>query len=193
MQAAHLHPAPARALASLPIGAGGLDSFQRVDAVPVDAVELIKAIQGYGEVALRGFSQPHQLPVWTHPAVAHVRVADSPQEALAALSEERRGRTGLLVLAAGLLIVLAFSAGALVAGRKVTDALSAQPTLSWTAVEVSQAGLHIATPAGRVVIPPGGRLPNGDVLVSVQSTRKLAILSSGTLLVNGSPERRSPP
>lgn len=169
----------------------GLDTFKKVDAVVVDAVELVKAIHGAGNVELRGFSEARAMPIWTHPAVAHVVVADSARDALSTLVADQRRMRMVFAFAAVLLVVSAFCAGALFAYLKGSHVAAAVPTLVWTAVDMSEKGLVVATPAGRVVVPLGGKLPNGDVVLAVQPARRVVVLSSGTLVLPQ--ERRSKP
>lgn len=169
----------------------GLATFERVDAVVVDAVELIKALNGAESVLLRGFAQERPLPLWTHPAVAHVVVADSPREALASLAADHRRGRRVLAFASMLLVITAFCGGALFATLRTTDLRAAGPGLAWSPVDLTEKGLVVATTAGRVVVPLGGKLPNGDVIVSVQPARRTAVLSSGTLVLP--PDRKTRP
>ncbi|MEJ8837686.1 hypothetical protein [Ramlibacter sp. AN1133] len=170
----------------------GLGTFRQMDGVVVDALELVKALHGTDCVELTGFAQEPALPAWTHPAIAQVMVADSPTEALESLAVHRRQARGMLAIAAVLLVGLAFAAGALTASRHLSSDLASPSLPVWSAVDVSDQGLVVATAMGRVTVPPGGKLPNGDVLLSVQPARRIAVLSSATLVLPPALRRSAP-
>lgn len=169
-----------------------LSDFRSVDAVVVDAVELVKVLHGGSQVELSGFAGEAQMPSWTHPAVAQVIAANSPDEALDELvATGRASRRGWIVVSL-LVAVLAFSAGSLFTSAHMSRLLWTSPSFAWSAVDVGKEGLYVVTESGRVLIPPGGRLPNGEVLLSVQPARRSAVLSSGTLVLQ-QPVRKSHP
>lgn len=172
----------------------GLQSFSGLGAVVIDAGELVKCLTGAAHVDVRGFAKADRVstPNWTHPSVVHVGPADSPQHALSSLLHVHRRRRGLLLLGCALACVVAFCAGAIAVGWQLAHKLQAPATIAWSPVQVLDDGLMLATPAGRVVVPPGGKLPNGDVVVSVHAARRTVVLSSGTMLL-AAPERRKAP
>lgn len=163
----------------------GLAQFDRIEAAVVDAVALAQAMHGGTHVQLAGFAERDALlPAWTHRGVAQVVAVDSPDEALQQLAADRRRGRSAVVLTCVFIAVAAFCAGALaVSWSRATAVQADQPALAWAPVDVTEAGLVLSTPAGRVVIPAGGKLPNGDVVLSLAPARRQVSLSSGTLLL----------
>lgn len=170
----------------------GMATFAPFQGQTCDCVDLAIAFHGAEHVDLPGFGQQDvQSAPWSHPTIAMVRPLERSEDALASLASDRRRGVALVLLACALLASGAYSAGIFAGTVKAWRERSLQPSsLAWTPVEVMESGLAISTAAGRVVVPLGGKLPNGDVLLSVQPARRLAVLSSSSLVI---PERAARP
>lgn len=183
MQAGSVSTLAASVPEGAPGGALGLATFSRVEAVVVDAVSLAQALHGSSHVSLSGFHERDvQLPAWTHPGVAQVVATESAQDALQQMVADRRRLRGMTILAGALIAFSAFCVGALAASwLRVSGGSAAAPSLAWTVVDASDAGLVLTTPAGRVVVPAGGKLPNGDAVLAVDAKSREVRLTSGVL------------
>ena len=157
-----------------------------------DCVDLAVQIHGDASIDLPGFAaqDAQAVAAWTHPTIALVRPMDNVEEALASLAADRRcGRIG--AFAATTLVAIACYCLGMFTSTLQAWRVSGTPatSLAWTPVEVREAGLVISTTAGRVLVPLGGKLPNGDVVLSVQPARRVAVLSSAALVIPERPNR----
>jgi hypothetical protein len=151
----------------------------------VDAVTLAIAVYGGSELRLSGFDQRYVMThPWTHPCTTFMSAPASPLEAMEGYRKDGQ-RFRWVVVFLGLAVALIFfAAGVLAVTLKLPASMTREISMSWAAIDVSPGGIVVATSAGRLLVPVGGRLPNGDAVLAVDPARKAAQLSSGTLVLH---------
>ena len=152
--------------------------------------DLIALISGSPTASVRGFmdSTAIQGDV-SHPATPFIAARQFDRlEPLLNRSAKRWRRAFLGLTGLGVFAV-ALALGMLAGLAQVQWAVSASEVLpKWKMVEVVDRGVMVSM-GGRVdLVPTGGRLPNGDAVISVIPGRGFVMLESGTAMLIKAPQ-----
>lgn len=151
----------------------------------MDSVGLVMAVLQKRSIIATGYDPANaQIQPWTHPAAPFISAPESPMDAIVSLTAERRRTRWAIALGVLLTALAFFAAGMFFATMKLPKLGQGAGAMSWAVVDVDARGVVLATRAGRLLVPVGGQLPNGDLVVQVLPARRSVLLSSGTLTVH---------
>ncbi len=153
--------------------------------------ELTAALFGASEINLSGFSdKTARRNSWKHPAAPFVAAAKY-EEMLPVVKTRIRfwSRIGSMFIAATFLCI--GLAGGIFAGVYAAEWMRPAPVNggAWKMVAVLREGVVIEFGESRSLIPTGGRLPNGDQILSVSAQTSTIITSGATILVREEQEK----
>lgn len=155
-----------------------------VQTTVVDAVDLMSAMLSQDNVTLSGYApEDLQMAPWSHPSAVFIGAPDTPMAAVAGLAANRRRGGWAIGFGAILLGTVFFAGGMLYATLKLPQL--SEGTVIWSIVDLDTRGVIVATRAGRVHVPIGGQLPNGETVLATHAARRTAMLTSGSLSMHG--------
>lgn len=161
------------------------------DARSADPAHIVALLTGSSHIVLGGFrDSTAQTGSWAHPAAAFVPAGDfeKSESKIAA----RRRFWSRFVVAASLVVasVLAFVAGVIVATSGVDWGQRANAaSLGWHIQSVTPSGVVVRMGGLETNIAVGGRLPSGELIVSVQPERRAVFLERSTIIVRQGVDR----
>lgn len=155
------------------------------DPGDASACDVATALLGDPAIKLSGFSdKTARRSSWRHPAAPFVAAAKY-EEMLPVVQSKIRfwSRVGTMFIAASFLCV--GLAGGIFAGVYAAEWMRPPPPNggAWKMVAVLREGVVIQFGESRSLIPTGGRLPNGDQILSVSAQASTVITASATILV----------
>lgn len=151
-------------------------------SVPGDLIELVA---GSASATLSGFSdRTATRGSLTHPATPFIP-ARQFDRAVPVIGRSAKTWRWLVLGLTGLgIFSLAMGLGVLVALALVRWETTAAETLpAWKLVKVVDQGVMVSMGGREDLIPIGGKVPNGDVVVSVFPNRNVVVLDSATVML----------
>ena len=159
------------------------------DARSADPAHIVALLTGSNQIVLGGFRDATaQSGSWAHPAAAFVPAGDF-EKVEARIAARRRFWARLVTASVFVMaVVVAFAAGVVVATSGVDWGLRANSAaLGWHIQTVTPTGVVVRMGGRDTNIAVGGRLPSGELVVSVQPDRNAVFLERSTIVVRKAP------
>jgi len=155
------------------------------DVSHTGASDLIGLLAGGPEVHLQGFPERKAIRApWNNPGLPMIAVQAFDREAPELRRQAKAWRRFVYGSFLCSFLVLGLACGYLWGLGSMRMDLG--PLAPWKMVEVLPGGVKILMGGSHVVIPVGGRLPNGDMVVTVYPSRSVAVLDGSTVMVRQS-------
>lgn len=152
------------------------------DPSPTDLVSLLS---GSSSVSLSAFADETAIGgSRMHPATPFVAARQFDLIAPGLTASAKKWRRLVLALTGLGLLLLGLALGALVALAQVDWRLPGSALPGWSIDRVVEKGVMVKMGANTDLVPVGGRLPNGAVVVSVFPDRGVVVLDSATVLLS---------
>lgn len=166
------------------LGAPGMPlEMPRVDQP--DALTVAAVLAGGANVHLRGFRQASAMtPEWMHGTAAFVSASADPMDIVPPLVASRRRNRVVLGVLGMALLVAAFAMGSALVAARMPVAVADPAAASWRIVTIQPSAVVIESEGRRASIAVGGKLPNGDQVLSVAPDRRMVVLASGTVVLH---------
>lgn len=159
---------------------------------PTDVVALLS---GSSSVSLAEFANETAISgALTHPSTPFIPARRFDQTLpLLEDSAERWRKVGRCLIGLSLLMI-GLAIGALAVLARVEWLPSSTSTVaSWSVSQIVEKGVVVKMGDRTSLIPVGGKLPNGSIVVSVFPSRSVVVLDDSTVMLRGSSPRGSQP
>jgi hypothetical protein len=150
---------------------------------PINPTTLLCMIAKTDKVVLTGFNQPHTN--WFAPGVRFIGMTKTGRHDIGAELARQAVRTRRMLIVAAALVATALVLGALLVAKMSNfepDKVEVR-AISWHAYKIEAAGVWIRSGSNSVFVPIGGRLPNGELLVSANPPRNAYSTPSGVTTI----------
>lgn len=151
--------------------------------------DIVDALAGGQTKILSGFSdQAAATGRLSHPSAPFVPARQFDRSAPVISRAMMRWRRLVLVFTGLSLLAIGLAIGVLVSLAMVRWDAGPQVALpTWTLTQVTDRGVSLLMGERTSLIPIGGRLPNGDVVVSVFPNRNVVVLGTSTVMLRPDP------
>lgn len=139
-------------------------------------------------IELKGFGRPRVK--WSQVGVRFIGMASANRDVVRAELAQQGNRTKRVLIVSAAMIAASLLMGMLIlaAIHGSTPPAPSTTALLWSVQQITPNGVFIRSSAGNLLIPVGGRLPNGEVLLSVGNDRQSYTTNAGRIqLTNRQP------